>query len=251
MKLLKPYLFTVFLMLLNSCSSDSDNNADRIAKATSMFCNDITGANAIYWDYANGVAPPFSRVPVLQNPGQQFLHPHPSLGFVVPQGYTASADQRSGAIGANVIRNDNAAVWRYAPLATFPGNFSVNDILASEINGMFNFYGFNDNFNVLCSETRTVNQGNIVTVFNARLIQFGNFTGLVWVNVTAVQGLSTLSVAASVSSGPTAEYNNLVMDVFFPLSYQLLVNDRGSLSDRDNDGTPDVYDNFPDDPTRQ
>ena len=88
-------------------------------------------------------------------------------------------------------------------------------------------------------------------MFSSRLIQFGNFTGLVWVNVTAVQGLPTLSVASAVSAGPTSEFDNLVMDVFLPLSFQLLVIDRGTLSDRDNDGTPDIFDKEPDNPNVQ
>ncbi len=255
MKLIKLCSLIILLTTIISCSSDNgglENN--NLTNFTSQICNGITGPSAIYWDYSNGIPAPLNQIPVLPNPGQQFIHSqHPYLGFIAPQGYTATEDrnQQTSPLGVNVIRNDNAAIWRYVPLSSYPTNFSVNDIIGTEINQMFNFYNFNGDFDVLCTETRTVNQGGLATTFSARLLRFGNFTGLVYVNVTFVQGLPTISAASSVSAGPTNEYNNLVMDTFLPLSFQLLVSDRETLSDRDNDGAPDIFDNAPDDPKVQ
>lgn len=121
--------------------------------------------------------------------------------------------------------------------------------MAFEINQMLGFYGFNRNFEVPCTETNPTTQGGIFTTFSSHLIRFGNNTGLVWANTHYVQSFGTTFVASSVSSGPTNEYDNLVMNVFFSLVFQLLVNDNGVL-DSDLDGTPDAQDNFKFDPTR-
>lgn len=85
---------------------------------------------------------------------------------------------------------------------------------------------------------------------NMRLLQFGDFTALVYVLTARLPGLP-VSVSASVSVAPTNEFENVVMDVFFPLSYQLLVSDRDTLSDRDQDGVPDIFDTDPDNPNVQ
>lgn len=256
MKSLKLFSFISLTILIVSCSSDSDGNGNnKLANFQSKICNTVTGPTAAYWDYANAMTIPLTQVPILKNTNGQFIHSQlPYLGFPLPQGYNATeiTIPQTQTIGVNVIRNDNAVVWRYVPSTTVPANFSVNDIIATEINQMFNFYGFSGNFNVLCTQTKSANQsGGIVTEFTARLIQFGNFTGLVWINATRVQGLATSFVSISVSSGPTNEYNNLVVETFLPLSFQLLVNDRDTLSDRDGDGTPDIYDREPDNPKVQ
>ena len=254
MKPFKLYSLLLVITLLASCSSDN-NNDENPTNATSKICNNVTGPTAVYWDYSNGLATPLTQAPLLKNTNGQFIHSQlPYIGFPMPQGYTATEVNipQTQTLGVNVIRNDNAVVWRYVPTSTFPANFSANDIIATEINSMFNFYGFNANFEVLCSETKSVNQtGNVITTFNGRLIRFGNFTGLVWIIVTQIEGLASFFVTSSVSSGPTNEYNNLVMDIFLPLSFQLYVNDRGTLSDRDGDGVPDIYDREPDNPNIQ
>lgn len=170
----------------------------------------------------------------------------------MPQGYNGVEIliQQSATIGVNVIRNDNAVVWRYVPTTSFQGAIAITGVIAFEVNQMFGFYGFNGNFEILCTETKSVNQGGIFTTFSARLIRFGNNTGLVWANTHFVQSLGNTFVTSSVSSGPTNEYENLVMKIFLPLVFQLLVNDNGVL-DSDSDGTPDSQDNFKFDPTRQ
>ncbi|WOD44149.1 hypothetical protein [Hwangdonia lutea] len=263
MKSIKLYGILFIILNVLSCSSDNngDNNQNNLANYTPRInctSNTVIGPIAAYWDYGNSVPPPLAQVPILANPGTQFIHSqHPYLGLTIPQGYTAleDTDQFTAPLGVNIIRNgNNAALWRYVPLSTYPLNFTVDDIIAREINDkMFAFYGANgNNFEVLCeNKPPLISENGITRVFSSRLIRFGNFTGLVWVNVTAVQGLPTLSVASSVSAGPTNEFDNLVMDVFLPLSFQLLVSDRTTLSDRDNDGTPDIFDREPDNPDVQ
>lgn len=260
MKLIQnPYLLLLIVITI-SCSSDNVDDENNLANYTPKInctSNTVVGPTAAYWDYGNSVPPPLTQLPILANPGTQFIHSqHPYLGLTIPQGYTATEDldQFTAPLGVNVIRNgNNAVLWRYVPLSTYPLNFSVDDIIAREINDkMFAFYGANGNFEVLCKNIPPpITENGVTRVFSSRLIRFGNFTGLIWVNVTAVQGLPTLSVASSVSAGPTNEFDNLVMDVFLPLSFQLLVIDRGTLPDRDNDGTPDIFDKEPDNPNVQ
>ncbi|MFD1615551.1 hypothetical protein [Gelatiniphilus marinus] len=264
MKSTKLYSILLIILIVLSCSSDNnESNENNLANYTPRInctSNTVVGPTAAYWDYGNSVPPPLTQVPIIANPGSQFIHSqHPYLGLTIPQGYTASedTDQFTAPLGVNIIRNgnkSNAAVWRYVPLSSYPLNFSVDDIIAREINDkMFKFYGTNgNNFEVLCKNTPPpISENGLTRVFSSRLIRFGNLTGLVWVSVTAVQGLPTLSVASSISVGPTNEYDNLVMDVFLPLSFQLLVSDRGTLPDRDNDGTPDIFDKEPDNPDVQ
>ena len=260
MKPLKKLFALLLILAIFSCSSNDENNENNLANyipKINCVSSTVVGPTAAYWDYGNSVPPPLAQVPIIANPGSQFIHSqHPYLGLTIPQGYTAfeDTDQFTAPLGVNIIRSDNAAVWRYVPLSTYPLNFSVDDIIAREINDkMFNFYGTNGgDFEVLCKNTPPpISENGLTRVFSSRLIRFGNFTGLIWVSVTAVQGLPTLSVASSVSAGPTNEFDSLVMDVFLPFSFQLLVSDRGTLSDRDNDGTPDIFDKEPDNPNVQ
>ncbi len=93
-----------------------------------------------------------TQVPLLTNPGLQFIHSqYPALGFQMHQGYNGVEifSQQSATIGVNVLRNDNTFVWRYVPATSFQGAITISDVMASEINQMFGFYGFNGNFEVL------------------------------------------------------------------------------------------------------
>ncbi|MCF7560562.1 hypothetical protein L3X39_07925 [Sabulilitoribacter multivorans] len=254
MKAIKLYFLLAIIILLAACSPDNSvaNNNNLENAISKQGCQNVSGPTAIYWDYANGIPAPLSQIPVLANPGPQFIHSqHPYLGLILPQGYTAFEDQdlQTASLGVNIIRNDNAVIWRYVPLSTFAENTSVTSIISREINTMLNFYGIQNIDDVLCSVTKPLDSPLNMT-YSGRLLRFGNFTALVYVIVTQVQGLPA-SAVLSISAGPSTEYNNLVMDIFLPLSFQLLVSDRDSLSDRDGDGTPDIFDSEPDNPNVQ
>lgn len=254
MKKTKALSLLLLFLFLASCSNDGTNdNNDAINNFTSQICNNVNGATAVYWDYAHGLPTPLTQIPVLADIGGNYIHSqYPPLSFPLPQGYSgfdAPTDPLSATIGVNVIRNDNAVVWRYVPSTRFIGVGNINDIMASEINQMFGFYGFNGNFEVLCAENQTGNQDGIIIMFSSRLIRFGNTTALVWVRAHYFESINTFYVSTSISAGPTAEYNNLVMNIFFPLSFQLLVIDN-NVRDSDLDGFPDNQDAFPFDPTR-
>ncbi|MDX1462981.1 MAG: hypothetical protein R3359_07990, partial [Marinirhabdus sp.] len=154
------------------------------------------------------------------------------------------------AVGVNVIRDDNQVLWQYVPLISLQGRVQINDIIASQVNGMFGFHNFNGGCDVVCTETKGMEQNGLEFTFGARLVTFGSFTGLVWANTIYVESINATQVSVSVSSAPTAEFDQEVFNIFLPISFQLLVIDDG-VRDSDLDGTPDNQDNFPFDPNRQ
>ena len=253
MKLFKALILIALLPLLNSCSKDDNNDNNQIQNFQSSICNNISGAQAVYWDYSHGLAVPLTQIPAIVNPGGYFIHgQYPALGFQMPAGFTGQEVYipQTQTIGVNVIRNDNNVVWRYVPSSTFAGQVGINDILASEINSMFAFYGFNGTPEVVCTTTSQQNMGVFNVFFGARLLRFGNMTALVWARNMFDTTLNATFTAVSVSVAPTAEFDNHVVNTFMPISFQLLVID-DAVRDSDLDGTPDNQDNFPFDPTRQ
>lgn len=90
MKLIKYFQIVTLIFLVFSCSSDDGNMDNNINNRTSS-CNNVLGYTGLYWDFANGLPTGLSQVPIIQNPGQQFIHNlQPLLGFTLPQGYIIS-----------------------------------------------------------------------------------------------------------------------------------------------------------------
>lgn len=88
----------------------------------SQICNTLSGPSAIYWDNANGIPVPLTQAPLLANPGLQFIQSqYPALGFQMPQGYNGVEifSLQLATIRVNVLRNDNAVVWRHMPATLF------------------------------------------------------------------------------------------------------------------------------------
>lgn len=256
MKALKLASITIITALF-SCSSN-DNDAIILANATPQVqceTNNLIGPTAVYWDYANGIPAPFTSIPMVANPQTIFNHPDvfTNIRFTVPQGYTATPLSIPNiAFGVDLRRSNNnpqnKVLWRYYPITSFSGTANINEIRAFFINDlMVNEYGFNGSPIVDCrADPPTVDFGGITRTFSARAIRFANTRAIIWVAVSPTPFGS--SVAVSISAGPINEYDNLVLDVFFPISFELLLPDRDSLSDRDGDGTPDVFDREPDNP---
>ncbi|WP_282040769.1 hypothetical protein [Winogradskyella flava] len=242
--------FLLAFLIVSACSSDSNNNnRNQLANFTSQLCENVTGPTAGYWDNAHGLPLPLTQIPTIANPGQQFIHSqYPQLGFTLPNGYSGFENQQG--IGVNVFRNDNQVVWRYVPGLTSLSQVNILDIVATEVNQLFAFYGHTGNFSVDCETNATQPQGSFIISKSSRLIRFGNFTGLVDINSYFDTSLGSTFASVSVASGPTAEFDNLVMNTFLPIHWQLLIIDN-SVRDSDLDGTPDTQDNFPFDPQRQ
>lgn len=253
MKLIQLLFVSAFFIIASCSKNDDDNGQQNFENFSTEICPDengvpnVSGIPALYWDYSNARPVPLTQIPTIANPGQQFIHSgYPQLGFTLPAGYSAQeiSSANPPIVGVNVIRNDNQALWQYVPLLSVQGEIPINDIVAFQVNSMFNFHNFNGNFNVLCTATRTMNQSGLQFTFGARLIQFGNFTGLVWVNTLYSPGTNFTSVSVSISSAPTNDFNAEVFNTYLPISFQLLVIDDG-VRDSDLDGFPDNQDPAP------
>lgn len=268
MKHLKSY-FSLFLITLYlvSCSTENDSDSNNDQNGLANFqttCSDgnpntpnnqLNGPTGAYWEYTKTGIIPLNRAPLLQNPQLlPFPHSSSSLSITLPQNYTGMESRpliTNGAfpLGIDVNRNDNAVIWDYVRSSTYPANFSVNDIMKIVIDNMLNSLGANSIDDVVCSITAPQSLNGINFTYSSRFLRFGRFTAIVWIKVTALP-FGNFSVVSSVSAGPTNEFDRLVLDIFLPLSYQLYLND-GNLSDRDNDGTPDIFDSDADNPNVQ
>ncbi len=249
MKTINRILLFTFITVLCSCSKDDDdnNNQQNIQQFVSTICPEISGATAVYWDGSHNLPTPLTQIPTISNPGQQFIHPqHPALGFTMPQGYTAEqiTDFQSGTIGVNVFRNDNNAVWHYIPSSPFVGQVAIGDIVNFEITQIKSFHGVTQQGTIVCAEDAVSNEFGFPISFSSRLIEFGNFTAQVIVQTHFMQSLGNTFVSVTMASGPTAEFDNLVMNTYLPIHWQLqVISD--DVRDSDLDGTPDNQDPAP------
>lgn len=254
MKTIKPFFLFSILIISISCSKD-DSSIDDIQAVNSQICNNVSGATALYWDFSHGLPTSITQVPLLKNPGQQFIHSQlPLLGFTIPQGFSAFelADPISATFGVNVVRNDNNVVYRWIPNTRNFGTVSTTTIIANEINNMFTHYGFNGTPNVICTTTSSTSFEGIPMGFSARLLKFGNITGQVWVRTTYIAESTYATI--SVTAAPTAEFDTQVFDTFLPINFQMYVGGSGNIEDKDGDGfsvLEDPDDNDPDVPVKR
>ncbi len=259
MKKSNYYLFSFFiLMLLGSCSSDdSSNPGNELQGIEGIFCTDYSGPAAAYWNMANGQFIPLNQVPMIANEGGRVLTPEqPSLSLSYPQGYngTRLEDDFGFPIGIDILRNDRRVYFRWIPNVSFFGITDFDQVLGPQINLMFETVGYdpNNGFTPRCSRNETQNFEGLAVNFNGRVIEFGEFTGIVWVRSVVVPGLGTVNSAIQISAAPSAEFDERTLDTFLPFNFQLLVRpDGGGFIDNDRDGTPahlDPDDNDPDVP---
>lgn len=242
----KPLCFLMMvLLLIFSCSSNDDSNGNDISDFLNNYvtqCNDetttITGGKAAYWDFANAKPIGLTQVPLIKNPGQQFIHSlQPLLGFTIPQGFSAFelTNPQTQTIGVDVLRNDNAVFFRWIPTSSVIGQqISSQSFIANEINNLFSFYNFNGTPEVICSEFKQEVFATIPREFNARLIRFNGRIAQVWVITT--YAASSTYITTSVVTAPEDEYSAQVANTFLPINYQLYVNDNGDIVDQDGDG---------------
>lgn len=254
MKAFKYILFLALISFLFACSKDDDNvGQQNPAQFNSQICDGLVGPQASYWDSSHNLPSGLTQIPTIVNPGDQFIHPqYPALGFTMPQGYVAQeiTDQQTGTIGVNVFRNDNNVVWRYIPSSPFIGQIAISDVVNFEINQIKGFHGVTEQGSILCSEDVVSNEFGFPTSFSSRLIQFGSFTALLTVQTHFMQSLGNTFISVTIASGPTVEFDALVMETFLPLHWQLLVIS-DDVRDSDLDGTPDNQDAAPFNPNIQ
>lgn len=254
MKAFKYILLLAVISFVFACNKDDDNFGQQIlTQFTSQICEGLVGPQASYWDSAHNLPSGLTQIPTITTPGQQFIHSqYPALGFTMPQGYVAQeiSDQQTGTIGVNVFRNDNNVVWRYIPSSPFVGQIQINDVVAFEINQIMSFYNFNESPEVICTSTNQSTEFGFLTTSGARLIRFSDFTALLTVQTHFMESLGNTFISVTLASGPTAEFDILVMETFLPLHWQLLVIS-DDVRDSDLDGTPDNQDAAPFNPNIQ
>ena len=261
MRRLKKLKVILILIAIVGCSKDDDGSANvgnTLENVQAQFCNNFQGPAAAYWNMANGIFLPLPDFPVIQNPGGRITHNlQPLLSLEYPQGYNGSliTDSQTATLGLDIKRNDNAVFFRWIPNSTFFNVSDFDQIIAGQINTMFANYGFNGQFEVICSRNESQNFESLLVNFNARLIRFGNFTGLVWVRSVVVPGIGSVNSGIQIAAAPTAEFDARTLDTFLPFNFQLLVRpDGGGFIDNDNDGVPaheDPDDNNPNVPNQQ
>lgn len=243
------YAGAALFFLLFSCSKQDDDANQQAQQFTSQLCENVNGYEAMYWDFAHSLPAPLSEIPILKNPGMQFIHSQqPLIGFIIPQGFSAFeiTEPQTATLGVNVVRNDQNVVFRYIPNTQHIGQIAATSLIANEINGMFAYYNFDGAPEVVCTTTSNSNFGGSPTQFTARLLRFGGITAQVWVRSTFISG-ATFS-AVSITSAPTEEYNSQVIETFLPINFQLFVGGDGDFVDNDGDGVPANQD--PDDNDR-
>lgn len=233
------------LAMLSSCGGGLNAGPGAFQGATSNFCDEAVGIEALYWDYMNGVIrvdyPETYRF-IPYAPGSSFIHPEqPLYSFIYPSTWSVETLFNPGSqlTGVNVIRSDGRAVWRRLNY-TVSGTVSATQALNEEINLMLGFMGSPGPIDEVCF--------GAIEGRAAMLLRSGSITANVSTQTFVSGGLTV--ILAQVAVAPTAEYDNVAYNVFFPLSGQM--NLGGGSSDPqcddgiDNDG--DGLTDFPNDP---
>ena len=238
MKKLTLFLGIFFGIVLSSCGGGGGSGSGAVAagsgavsSAKSNLCDDLSGLEAVYWDFINGsirtdlpstaFTIPFNIQGTYSNSISLLL------GFTVPQGWNArDAVDVSGfafpstVVGADLIRADNQAVWRYMLNAQITGGFTSASILDSEINAALSFMGnptvSNEQCGVNLQQAGFLGPESIAI----KVVRAGDFTIMARAHVTIVTGVSSF-YDAYVSVARTSENTTLINDIFIPMITQL------------------------------
>jgi hypothetical protein len=246
----------VLLFAFVSCNNEEEQLGPNINNVASQLCNNIQGAEGLYWDLSNGLPRtdlPGFMPPTVKQFGGSFLHPDfPPMSFEFPAGYSTETLRGQQTAGVNLVRQDQQVVWRW--LTTLANGFpSARQLRQEEIGRMLQFFGVDaSNLQLIClNEGQTSPVAGINIRRSVSLVRAGQFTALVSAEVTHVEGLPTSSVTFRMSAGPTAEYAQLVFDTFLAIEFQMLYRPEGGLIDSDEDGVADPFDREPNNPRVQ
>lgn len=250
---MKNALVGASLALGITVAACGDDPLQPFAAATSQLCTDVNGLEAVFYDLINGVPrgdlPPTAfTIPFDIDFAQSPYSNSTSLllGFMVPQGWNVSdAADVSGfgipgtAAGADLIRSDSEAVWRYMLSSQISGGFTSAGIVEAELAAARNFIGNPGGTTVVC-ELNAQTTGILGPESVAgRLVRVGNYTIFSRVHVIVVPGTSAF-YSGFTSIAPTSESESLINDIFVPMITQLYgggSSDPAACSDGiDNDG---------------
>lgn len=256
--LLKFVTSVALLALLASCISGAPQapggspiSPNPFQDARSESCATTRGAEALYWDYMNGLARldyPQTILTIPYSPGLPFTHPvQPLYSFVYPSTWRTEmlTDNASQLTGVNVLSPDAQAVWRRLNYTVVGEAVSARRALEVEAQGMLAHIGNPQNVETVCfimlpDQTRA-----------AAIIRAGNFTANVSIQVfvSALGNSPVTVILAQVALAPTSEYALTAVNVFFPLTSQLTP--RGGTDPECSDGVDNDGDgrvDFPNDP---
>ena len=240
------------MLLLWGCKKSSNNGSKNAANATSHICGNVTGIEAIYWDLMNGVPRTDipGGVPKIATIGGTYSHPSfPLLSFIYPPGYTPQTDPTSGAVGVNLIRNDNQAIWRYTSIF-YSGSTTPQAVLNSEVTQLKAFLKSTGAVSTVCSQQSSLPRAaGITSNIASAYITFDSFSAAINITITTETGLGAEQINIVTTAAPTNQFANEISKTFLPIDYQLLYTGGGEI-DSDGDGYPDSTDAFPFDPTK-
>jgi|GEM_PF-1538032 len=241
----------ILLFILGGCGNDNVG-PNPVQTANSQICNQVTGERAIFWDISNGIPrgeTPNGVPPVVNNIGGTFSHPDfPLLGFVYPVGWEPVALRGPQTVGVNLVRQDGNGLWRWFSIP-YNGLVTARQVRDFEITTMRQNLGLSNNVTTICVNEGTASPApGLTQSFSNILISVDGFTALIAANATLVDGLPSTFTNVQVSIGPSNEFDALIFDVYLAIGFQLLYGD--GPKDSDGDGTIDILDNFPNDPTR-
>lgn len=242
----------VATLLLAACgTTQGPNPPRRYDDARSQTCADVSGVRALYWDFLNGTIrtdypETYRFIPYVGTP---FIHPaQPLYSFTYPPGWQAFAlsDPALQLMGANVVRADGQAVWRRLNL-TLTGTVSAGTVVGIELDTMAANLGLSGSAQVRCSVPAQVDPSTGFEIA-AVLVDWDGFTGTVHVQAFPSGGLTVAFIQMTVA--PTDQYDETALNVFFPLSGQMLPGGGSGPADcsdgQDNDGDGKV--DYPNDP---
>jgi len=256
------YLLTLSLTI-NLLACGGGGNGNQRSTATSELCQELTGLEAIYWDFTHGSLRTDLPDTAFTIPFQVDFSQSPYtnrnsvlLGFTsIPQGWVISdsVDVSGFAFpslfaGADLARTDNRAVWRYIFHAQVMGGYTSASILDAELNAMLNLIG---NPTITTEECQINRQQNGIIgpeSLAAKVVRAGDFTIMARVHVTVPTGLGGIGYYAGyLSLAPTAENATLINDIFFPMITQLYGGGSSPSQcadgqDNDGDGLTDLAD---------
>lgn len=238
-------LFTLVLLLAACGTSQGPDGGGgggggpgRFQNAQSQSCDQVTGLRALYWDFMLGaIRPDYPETyRLLPYVGSPFFHQvQPLYSFMYPPGWTAVPlnDPSLQLTGANVVRSDGQAVWRRLNL-TLTGDIGAESVIGTELDLMAANLGLSGQYQVLCALPVQVDPGS-GTQATAVLLDADGFTAMLQTQVYrgSVPGFSIVFIQMVVA--PSAQFDDVTYNVFFPLSGQMLPGG-GSGEPECNDG---------------